>query len=97
MNNQNEVNDNSMWPSFGEYLLMNNLPKRWPTTGKRVIGIWERGLGMGWGLAATWGWWPAMALWVMVAPVQPWGWEVGRNFGEACHTLYGQNCVPPNS
>lgn len=39
MSNQNETNDSSMWPCFGEYLLMNNLPKRRPTTGKRVIGI----------------------------------------------------------
>lgn len=34
MNNQNEINDNSMWPCFGEHLLMNNLPKRQPTAGR---------------------------------------------------------------
>lgn len=31
MNNQNEINGSSMWPCFGEHLLMNNLPKRRPT------------------------------------------------------------------
>lgn len=34
MNNQNEINDSSVWPSFGEHLLINNLPERQPTAGR---------------------------------------------------------------
>lgn len=43
LNNQNEINDNSMAPRFGGYLQMSNSPERWPTTRKSVIEIWRQG------------------------------------------------------
>lgn len=51
LNNQNEVNDNSMAPRFGGYLQMSNSPERWPTTRKSVIEIWRQGWGRCWGEA----------------------------------------------
>lgn len=45
LNNQNEINDNSMAPGSGGYLLMSNSPERWPTGRKSVIEIWRQGWG----------------------------------------------------
>lgn len=87
-------------PCFGEYLLMNNLPKRRPATGRESLGSGRGGWGQGGGgaVAAAWGW-------VLVAPAQPcggwgelWRGRLGLSPGELpCHALNGQNCVPPNS
>lgn len=70
MNNQNEINDSSMWPCFGEHLLPSDLLKRWPTAGREYLKSGGRGWAKMWGDPA-WAGCPPGAAWVMSALSQP--------------------------
>lgn len=56
MNNQDEINDSSMWPGFGEHLerFTREAAARW----EGVTEIWRKGLGGGVGRPCL-GWLPA--------------------------------------